>query len=202
SVIAYRAGVAGNELPVPSNEELLTVGEEETFSLSQSEVSEEDFEKLELLPSGELYLVNPTTASTSTIDCGENHMLLCLDSGVQESIPSLLLQGPTLAGVVAQLDSLGVGYSVRYLVMTWPDGEGGLNLALHHHDGGQAYYGYAGGEEISAEEVSINYFYALDRPGAERVALTLSASATGVSLGGDLLSAAEISGERLEPEAD
>jgi len=203
SVIAYRVGIGGFELPVPSEAEFLAVEtEEETFSISQSEVTEEDFERLELIPSGELYLVSPTIESTSAIDCGEDHILLCLDSSVQEAIPSTLLQSPALAGVVVLLDSLGIGYSVRYLVLTWPDEEGGFHLALHHPDGTQMYYGHAEGEEITESEAPIGLFFALDRPGVERAAVTFFASSSGVTLGGDMVSATKISGDRLEPEPD
>lgn len=203
SVIAYRAGIGGFELPVPDKADFLEVEEEEeTFSVSQSEVSEEDFEKLERLPSGERYLVIPTSESTTAIDCGEDHMLLCVDPGVQGEIPSRLLQGPTLAGVVLLLDPLGLGFSPRYLVFTWPDEEGGFHLALHQPDGTQMYYGHAESEEVTESEATVGLFSALDQPGVERTAITVSADPSGVTLGGDLVSATEISGERLEPEED
>jgi hypothetical protein len=204
SVIAYRGGQSGFELHVPNDLEFLAVGSDEDslLSISQSPVDDADFERVQRLAAGELYLLSPTPSATTALDCDINHMLLCMNPDEQDSAPGGLLQTPALAGIVVLLDSLGLDYSVRYLVLTWPDDEGGFHVALHQPDGAQAYYGHAKSEEMTDSEAPVSVFFALDRPGIARVAATFVIGSTGVTMGGDQLVSAEISGDRLVPEAD
>jgi hypothetical protein len=201
SVIAYRAGISGFELNAPDETRIRVIPDVETlFSINQSEPSESDFELLRRVPRNELYGVEPTREGAIAIDCGDDHMLLSLDSDVQFDIPNTLLAAPALAGVIAILDSLGSSYSTRYLILTWPDGVDGFHVALHQPDGAQAYYGHPNGEEIAGSEVSFGLF-ALDLPGLTTISLRPVVSPSGVFLGGDRLAMTEVLTDRLEPEA-
>jgi hypothetical protein len=168
SVIAYRAGLIGLEQPVPAETEFLAVegDEAELHSIEQFDVNEADFQRLARLSAGELYMLAPTPEATTAIDCGGDHMLLCMDPAVQARIPGRLTQLPALAGLVLLRDPDDVGYGVRYLVLTWPDDEGGFHVALHQPDGSQMYYGHAKGESVTARASS-------SRCGAERSKLSI-----------------------------
>jgi hypothetical protein len=205
SVIAYRAGLTGLEVHVPDETEFLAVGGDETelHSIEQFNVNDSDFQLLARLSPGELYMIAPTPEATTAIDCGPDHMLLCIDPTVQARIPGRLTELPALAGLVLLRDPDATCYGVRYLVFTWPDDEGGFHVALHQPDGTQMYYGHAKGESISDVEATVSLFFALNQPGVERAAMTFVASAaSGVLIDGDRVASTEISGERLEPTPD
>jgi hypothetical protein len=106
---------------------------------------------------------------------------------------------PTLAGVVALLDPLGIGYSVRYLILTWPDGEGGFHVALHQPDGTLAYYGHAHQELLGGDE-GFPLFTAA-QPVCDAVALNVIATSSGVTLTADPVATTEIVDDRLVPDA-
>lgn len=204
AVIAYRAGASGFELHVPDETEFRVVERDEQplHAISQSPVTDADFERVRGLPTGELYGLAPSAAATTVLDCGNDHMLVCLDPDVQEGIPWTLKQSPLLSGLVMLLDPPGLGYSVRYLILTWPDGQGGFHVALHQPDGTQAYYGRARSESITDTEATVGSFFALARPGIERNAVSFVVSPTGVVVTGDQVAATEIAGDRLMPEPD
>ncbi|HET7121526.1 MAG TPA: hypothetical protein VFI17_09805 [Solirubrobacterales bacterium] len=207
SLIACRAGRAGFEPPVPGEDEFLAIerDEEPLYAIAQEAATEADIELLEQIPSGERYLVVPVTSSASVITCGENgenQTLLCLDSDIQEFSPETLLRGPAMPGLLLHKHREGLGLSVRYLPITWPDEEGGFHLAVYEPDGAQVYYGHARGEEVNESEANVGVFFALNQPGVERLALNLSISSSGVTLTGELLAASEIATDRLEPEAN
>ncbi|WP_406002885.1 hypothetical protein [Streptomyces sp. NBC_00829] len=202
SVIAYRAGRTGFELTAPDDTGIVAIpaDEEEVFFISSSAPTEEDFTLLSRVTAGELYMVRPEREGMLAIECGDERMLLCIDSDIQMGMPDTFLQGPSLAGVVTTLAPLGTDYSVRYLVLTWPDGTGGFHVMLCQPDGVQVYYGHADSDEIADGTAAFGLF-AVDRPGACPVSLTPSVTASGVTLGGDCLSMTEIVTDRLEPEA-
>ncbi|MFJ8085694.1 hypothetical protein ACIQ6Y_34595 [Streptomyces sp. NPDC096205] len=202
SVIAYRAGFSGFELTPADDTRIVAIpaDENEVFFIDTSPPTEDDFALLSRMPAGELYLVRPEREGMLAIECGDERLLLCIDSDIQMGMPDTFLQGPSLAGVVTALAPLGTDYSVRYLVLTWPDGTGGFHVMLCQPDGVQAYYGHADSDEISDGTATFGLF-TVDRPGACPISLTPSVSTSGVTLGGDLLSMTETVTDRLEPEA-
>ena len=62
------------------------------FSINQSDPSDAAFDLLSRLSSGELYGIRPDREATIAIDCGDDHLLLCLDADVQSAVPDTLLQ--------------------------------------------------------------------------------------------------------------
>ncbi|BDM69762.1 hypothetical protein HEK616_32490 [Streptomyces nigrescens] len=202
SVIAYRAGRSGFELTPADDSRIVAIpaNEDKVFFINTSAPTEEDFALLSRMPAGELYLVRPEREGMLAIECGDERMLLCIDSDIQMGMPDTFLQGPSLAGVVTTLAPLGTDYSVRYLVLTWPDGTGGFHVMLCQPNGAEAYFGHANSDEIANGTATFGLF-AIDRPGACPISLTPSVTAGGVTLGGDCLSMTEIVTDRLEPEA-
>lgn len=202
AVIAYRARISGHELPVPDDTHLRAIPQgAQTASINVTAPADDDFNLLTLCPSGELYGLAPAMGATVAIDCGEDHMLACLDPTIQATIPATLLTAPALAGIVALLDPLGTGYSTRWLALTWPDGAGGVNLGLFQPDGAQIYRGNVAGADIGNTDVSFALM-ALDPPGVAPVSLTIVASPNGLSSNGDQISSATVGTDRLDPEPD
>ncbi|WP_328876372.1 hypothetical protein OHT76_43575 [Streptomyces sp. NBC_00287] len=202
SVIAYRAGLPGFELTPADDTRIVAIpaDEEQVFVINNPAPTEEDVALLSRLSAGELYLVRPEREGMRAIECGDERMLLCIDSDIQMGMPDTFVRGPSLAGLITALAPLGTDYSVRYLVLTWPDGTGGFHVMLCQPDGVQAYYGHADSDEISDGTATFGLF-TVDRPGACPISLTPSVSASGVVLGGDRLSMTETVTDRLEPEA-
>ncbi len=200
SVIAYRAGLSGFELPVPDPGALLGVDPAlETVGIGSGPVDGVDVARLARRSSAELYGLSLDPAATTAIDVDGTHMLLAFDTNVLAGIPDRLVQAPALAGLIAILDPFGVGYSVRQLVMTWPDGLGGFNAAICEPGGEQAYFGTGtaadGQASLSLQSVA--------QPGAVPISVAIVVSPGGVTFT-QAVSAAEVSAStpKLELEVD
>ncbi|MEU5262933.1 hypothetical protein [Amycolatopsis sp. NPDC021455] len=200
SVIAYRAGLTGFELPVLDDTDIIAIADgAETRSITRSDTTDADFELLSNSSIGDLYLLTPAREATTTVDCGDDHLLVCLDPDVLAAVPETLLQAPALAGVVAVLDPSGTGFSVRYLILTQPDGGDGVHVTLYQPDGRPVFTGHPDGGEIDGGRISIPLF-AVDRPGVAPISLTVEADTDGVRLAGDSVGATEIATDRLAPD--
>jgi hypothetical protein len=197
SVIAYRAGLEGFELPLG---ELLELGPDaETLFIETGPTDEFDFELLFRLSSPELYGLSLSRDATTTIDCGDAHMLLALDEGILGALPGRLDQAPALVGLIAVLDAFGTSYSVCDLVLTWPDREGGLNVAVHTPGGTQEYFGTGS----SADDTVNLDLRSVVQPGAVPVEIGISATSAGIEFT-QAVSATEVSDltPRLDLEPD
>jgi hypothetical protein len=178
SVIAYRAGVGGFELPVPASDSLLEIASTAaTTTIDVSAAGSEDFALLMQLSGAELYGVSVTQETSTAIDCGGQHMLVALDSSFVAAAPDRLTQGPALAGLIALLDPLGTGYSVSSLILSWP-ADTGFNVAAHRPDGPQLYYGLG---EVTADTASVS-LRAVGRQGAVPITASASLTAAGLEL--------------------
>jgi hypothetical protein len=202
AVIAYRARTSGHELPVPDDSHIRAIPQgAETVSISATAPTDDDFNLLSQCPAAELYGLAPAQGGTVAIDCGDDHMLVCLDPTVQAALPATLLDSPALAGTIALRDPLATSYSTRYLTLTWPDGAGGINLGIFQPDGAQIYRGHATGQDIGNSQVNFPLF-ALDPPGVTPISLTVVADVNGMSFTGDQVSMAQIGVDRLDPDPD
>jgi hypothetical protein len=178
SVVAYREGLLGFELPVPDASALLDMDPDADGAVIQSgPAGGEDFDRLMHLSSAELYMLTLSVETTLAIDCAGEHMLLAMDVQVLGGAPTRFLDAPALAGLIAQLDPLADCYSVHGLAFTWPDGLGGFHVAVHEPNGEQAYFGTGGGQEVA--EVSLR---SVLRPGAVPIDVSLVAAPEGVQL--------------------
>ncbi|MEU5421685.1 hypothetical protein ACFY1P_34775 [Streptomyces sp. NPDC001407] len=202
SVIAYRGGQTGFELTPPADSAIRAIeaGQQAVSAITSSAPTDDDFALLAKLTAGELYLISPEQRATVAIDCGE-HLLLCIDPTVLDGLPNSVVQAPALAGLVADQNLDGTRYGVRYLVLTWPDGSSGVHVLLCDPSGAQAYYGHPAASDITDGTATFPLF-AVDRPGAGSVAVTVTASASGVSLSGDLQVMDEIVTDRQDPTLD
>jgi hypothetical protein len=202
SVIAYRARVPGLELPVPDDTHIRAIPQNaETVAISTAAPTDDDFNLLTLCSSGELYGIAPAQNATLAIDCGEDHMLACLDPTIQAGLPATLLNAPALVGIVAVLDPLGTGYATRWITLTQPDGAGGVSLGLFQPDGAQIYRGTAAPSDVTNTDATFALM-ALDAPGVAPVSLNVVASTNAISFSGNQISSATIGVDRLDPDPD
>ncbi|MGH3875872.1 MAG: hypothetical protein ACRDSK_02400 [Actinophytocola sp.] len=200
SVIAYRAGVTGFELPILNDTHIIALSDQaELFSINRSATTDADFELLANCSSGDLYLLSPAREATTTIDCGPDHLLVCLDPDIQAGIPLTVRQAPALAGIVLVRDPQEAGFSVRYLILTQPDGIDGAHITLYQPDGQPAYNGHPNEDEIVDGRMSFPLF-AVDRPGVAPIALSLDVDGNGLGLAADRVAATEVATDRLTPD--
>ncbi|MGA5822892.1 hypothetical protein ACPC54_34150 [Kitasatospora sp. NPDC094028] len=201
TVIAHRGGQTGFEPTPPADSALRAIpAGQATSAITASAPTDEDFALLGKLTAGELYLIGPEQRATVAIDCGE-HLLLALDPAVLDGLPNSVLQGPALAGLVAERDQDGTSYGVRHLVLTWPDGSNGAHVLLCDADGTPAYYGHPAASDITDGTATFP-LSAVDRPGAGPIAVTVTAAPAGVGLGGDLQVSDQIVTDRQDATLD
>ena len=200
ALVAYRGGVAGFELPVLDDTHIRAIPNDEVnlFSIDQSATTADDFELIAALSTTEMYLVAAQIDATTTITCGEQHMLLCLDPDILPTMPGSLIQGPAMVGVIAVRDPFATGCAVRFLLLTHPDGEGGFHVGIYQAGGELMYQGHALGENVTENSATLTLL-ALDQPGVRPIALDLSVGPGGVDLPGDRLSAMDVLNDPLEP---
>jgi hypothetical protein len=200
ALVAYRGGVAGFELPVLDETHIRAIPNDESqlFSINQSATTAEDFALIAEQSATEMYLVAAQVNATTTITCGEQHMLLCLDPEILPNMPGTLIQGPCMPGVIAVRDPLATSCAVRFLLLTHPDGEGGFHAGVYQSGGELIYQGHAPSENVTDSSATLSLF-ALDQPGVRPIALEISVGPDGVELRGDRLSAKELLTDPMEP---
>lgn len=200
SVIAYRAGHTGRELPTFDDSYIVGVpgDEAELYSISQSATTEEDFALISALSNAERYLVRATIQTTTTIKCGDQKLLVCLDPETLEASPNTLVQAPAMPAVIATVSPMGASAAVKYLVLTHPDGEGGFWLGAYLRNGTKIYQGHARAENITEMLASFS-LWAMERPGVRPIALVIEAGATGIQLQSDQVTTMHPLREPLEP---
>jgi hypothetical protein len=200
ALVAYRGGVAGFELPVLDETHVRAIPNDEVqlFSINQSPTTPEDFALITELSVTEMYLVAAQVDATTTIRCGEQHMLLCLDPEILPAMPGTLIQGPSMPGVIAVRDPFGTSCAVRFLLLTHPDGDGGFHAGVYQSGGELMYQGHARSENVTESSATLSLF-ALDQPGVRPISLEISVGPDGVDLLGDRLSAMEVLTDPMEP---
>jgi len=188
AVIAYRAGVAGFELPDPDPSLLLELDRSgDVLAIETSAVRDGDFALLAGLSSSERYLLSAEASATTTLTCAGRDMLLALDSEVRDQVPDTLLQSPSLLALVGLLDPFHSTCGVGLLILTRPDGAGGVRVTVH--DTGHQLI-YAGGGSVADGAVFLTV-QAVARAGAFPVALSATVTGAGLELT-EALSAAQV----------
>jgi hypothetical protein len=176
SVIAYRAQVAGFELPAPDSSVLMEIGSGAgTMAIDASMPTDGDFGLLMRRSASDLYQLSLSQQASVALDSADEHLLVCLDTNVLQGLPDNLTQVPTLGGLAALLDPLGTGYSVQFLILSSPV-EGGFNLSIHRPDGALTYFGSGSvGDGVASGSLAT-----VSQPGAVPVAIAFQASSSGV----------------------
>lgn len=200
AIVAYRAGLPGFEIPDPDPGLLLELDRGgDVRTIEASTVSDSDFALLSGRSSSERYLLTEQASATTTLTCAGRDLLLAVDAEVRDQAPDVLLQAPAMLALVGLLDPFRNTCGVALLVLTRPDGAGGVRVTVHDPGGEIA---YAGGGTVADGAVSIAV-QAVARPGAVAVALSGTLTTAGLELT-EALSAAQVAdaAPKLEAEVD
>jgi hypothetical protein len=200
ALIAYRGGVAGFELPILDETHIRAIpnDEEQLFSINQSPTNADEFALISELTVTEMYLLAADITSTTSITCGGQQLLLCLDPEIQPALPATLTQAPAMPGLIAIVDPSATSCAPRFLLLSQPDGEGGFFAGAYLPSGEQVYQGHAHSEDITAESATLSWF-ALNRPGVRPISLTITVGSAGLDLTGERLSTIAVFEDLLEP---
>lgn len=143
SVIAYRHGLSGYELPVVDDERRLRPGDDaRSGTISMVAAQPEDAHRVIEQVQADSFGVSGDRAAVAMLSCGPRTLALVVDGGVAAE-PGRLFERPALPGFVAlQADSDG-SFSTAYLLLTMPDGQGGAHVSVNRPTGPTAFFGEA-----------------------------------------------------------
>jgi hypothetical protein len=142
SVVAYRNGLLGYELPVPTSSAFLKVDPSNSRAVTFVRASREEIKGSLAALGDDTYGLRLSNEVGYRIECGSLRMFLGLDADlIQRGIDALTDRGAMLLGLVAQRSSLDGSFSTRLLVFARTADEDHLRLAVHRTDGKQMLFG-------------------------------------------------------------
>jgi HEAT repeat protein len=142
SVLAYRQGLAGFELPRPGNDDLVPPPQHEVAAVESAPASlHEAAAALDDLRQ-DSYGLRLVREQSYAVDCGLVRLLLALDADAVRDMSASAEPRPRLLGLVAERSPEDGSFSVRWLVFSTP-AERGLDLAVHRQTGEHVLFGPA-----------------------------------------------------------
>jgi len=142
SVIAYRLGLSGFELPVPSAPEMLEVDPSNSLPLKIEPASAEEIRATLSSLGGDTYGLMPSEEVGYRIECGPRRMVLALARDfVQRNITALAMKRYMFFGLIARRSPVDGSFSVSLLLFEWPSDEDRFYVAAHRTDGKQLLFG-------------------------------------------------------------
>lgn len=146
AVIAYRAGISGFELPVP-DPALRLPAPPAAASLSRMlRARPEDAIRVIEETAGDSHGVVGDPESVAMIQCGRRKLAVVINAVLGRSVGEERLSRPALAGYVAVRAEVDGSFSAGLLVMSWPNGSGGLHVSVNRLSGRAEFFGSAGAE--------------------------------------------------------
>lgn len=140
TVIAYRLGITGYELPQP--EKMLEGDPQQRVDVTILQASAEEMGNIQpWLEKGAAFNLELSQSLNYRIDCGQRHLALVFERSLEEDVLARLNERNRLAGLVASRAETDGSYSTRYLVFTTPKSRSELSIAVHRTDGQPAYAG-------------------------------------------------------------
>lgn len=150
SVLAYRHGIAGYELPVPADDDLTPYPQLDGLTVrSERAILQEAAAVLDDLRH-DSYGLQLSRDSIHAIDCGPTRMFLALDEAGAKAVLSARDDRPRLLGVVAQQSPEDGSHDVKWLVFSTP-AKGETHVSVHRQTGEQVLFGTASGKSGSAK---------------------------------------------------
>jgi len=148
SVVAYRLGLPGHEVPVPAPDNFLKV---ERDRLAPVLVGRTGPEETRITLAGlrhDSFGLNLTTQVGFRIDCGVTRLFLTLsEEFVRRGVAGVLKQ-PMLLGLVAQRAPSDGTYSVRMVLLAGPQDKGKFHISVHRTDGTQMMFGSGTADDL------------------------------------------------------
>jgi HEAT repeat protein len=150
SVIAYRAGLSGHELPVPAPQDFLEVDVESSAPLVVGPAGVQETRATLADLRNDTFGLDLSSEAGLRIECGLSRLFLTLsEEFVRRGLAGLLRQ-PMLPGLIAQRAPSDGSYSVRMLLLAGPQEDGGFHIAVHRTDGSQMLFGSGAEDEEGA----------------------------------------------------
>jgi hypothetical protein len=144
SVLAYRHGIAGFELPAPAYGDLIAFPHSHGLPVRSERAPLEEAARALHDLRRDSYGLQLARDDAYAIDCGPTRMLLALEAHTLQTASSAFGDRPRLLGLVAERSPEDGSYSVKWLVFSTP-AEGGARLAVHRQTGEQVLYGSVDG---------------------------------------------------------
>jgi hypothetical protein len=151
SLIAYRHGIAGFELPAPQADEILELDRERAipFTISRAPLRETVIAFASIAQV--TYGVRLSRELAYSIECGPERMLLAFDAELfGQDVTKAARARPLLIGLLAQWAPADGTYSVRWLVLSAPEDRSRVQLSVHRPSGIRVLFGSAQLEGTSA----------------------------------------------------
>lgn len=142
SVIAYRAGMAGFELPVVDAAQRLPAPPVADTSARMVAARPEDALRVVEQTAADSYGVAGDTDGVAMIQCGRRNLAAVIDAPLRAA-PADRLARPQIAGYVAVQAETDGSFATGLLILTWPNDAGGAHVSLNRLSGRAMYVGEA-----------------------------------------------------------
>lgn len=167
SVIAYRSGVNGFELPtIEPALRLPAPGAAEVLGRIAPASPEEAHRVIEQT-AADSYGVAGDPDTVTMVQCGRRNVAIVMQAKLRGAASDLAAH-PAVAGYLALRAEVDGSYSTSHLIMTWPNGNSGAHVSVNRLSGRAEYYGEA---TVGQNELRFT-LDAVRRPGATETTLT------------------------------
>ena len=186
-MIAYRAGLAGFELPVLDATRRLPAPAIANTAVHISDARPEDALRVVEQTRADSYGVVGDTEGVAMIQCGRRNLAVAIDAPLRAT-PVKRLAGPTIAGLVAVQAEADGSFATSLLILTWPNSEMGVHVSVNRPSGRVMYFGEG---KIDGDAIRFQ-LDAVNGPGATETTVT------GTLAGGGLTDLKISSGKTME----
>lgn len=187
SVIAFRAGMTGFELPVLDATRRLPAPTVANAAVHMTDARPEDALRVIEQTAPDSYGVVGDTEGVAMIQCGRRNLAVAIDAPLRAT-PVKRLAGPTIAGLVAVQAEADGSFATSLLILTWPNSEGGVHVSVNRPSGRVMYFGEG---KIDGDTVRFQ-LDAVSGPGATETTVT------GTLAGGRIVDLQVASGKTME----
>jgi hypothetical protein len=158
SIIAYRSGLSGYEIPVPSATEVLELDPDNSLAFTIGPASVEETRATLSSLGTDTYGLTLSDEVGYRIECGPTRMFLTLAADFvrrRRNVRGVGMKRYMLPGLIAQRSPVNGDMSVRMLLFSWPADDDHFHLAVHRTGGNQLLYG-SGVTDGDAAEFELN----------------------------------------------
>ena len=187
SVIAYRAGMTGFELPVIGAAQSLPAPALADTSARITAARPEDALRVIEQTAADSHGIVGHIDGVALLECGRRHLAVVVDAPLGAA-PADRLSRPCVAGYVALRAEADGSFATGLLILAWPNDAGGVHLSLNRLSGRAMYFG-AGQVDGEALRFRLD---AVRAPGATETTVS------GMLLGGRIAEMQVSSGQTLE----
>jgi HEAT repeats len=141
SVVAYRAGLPGHEVRVPSQGDFLKVDPARSAPFAVGRAGVEEIRATLVSLGTDTFGLNLSTRVGLRIDCDLTRLFMTISEDFARRGVAGLLKQPMLPGLIAQRAPSDGSYSVRMILLAGPQENGRFHVAMHRTDGTQMMFG-------------------------------------------------------------